>query len=202
MTFDHHALMHGRDYAGQDVTGWLAQEKFNGWRALWTGERLLTRQGERLLAPEWFTAGLPSHPLDCELHLGRGRLVEIQRVAWNRNSPLWREARLMVFDAPLAAGGIRERMASITHACEHAEVADVFAVGQDIGERLTVLLAAGGEGYMLREPSAPYRRGRTSSLIKLKSSRQVQVIGAHVRAAHATPDEFAQVQPSDGARIV
>lgn len=191
MTFDHHALMHGRDYAGQNVRGWLAQEKFDGWRALWTGDRLLTRQGERLLAPEWFTDGLPAMPLDGELYLGRGRLTEIQRLAWRRDCPLWREAVLMVFDCPDASGGILERLASITHACERAVIADVFAVGQDIGERLAALLAAGGEGYMLREPSAPYRRGRTSTLLKLKSSLQLQVVGERRRRSGLSATSLA-----------
>ena len=169
MTFDHHELMHGRDFAGQDVSGWLAQEKFRGFRACWNCTELRSRQGEKFSAPDWFIAGLPAAPLDAELYLGPNRESQLNGMVWNRNSPLWREARLMVFDAPMATGGILERLASVHHDCAQVTIADVFTVGPDIGERLAALLAAGGEGFMLREPDAPYTRGRSKSLLKLKS---------------------------------
>jgi len=30
-------MMNGTDWTGQDVTGWIVQEKFDGFRAFWTG---------------------------------------------------------------------------------------------------------------------------------------------------------------------
>ena len=58
-------MMNGTDYAGQDVTGWIIQEKFDGFRAFWTGSRLIARSGATINAPAWFTAELPAMPLDC-----------------------------------------------------------------------------------------------------------------------------------------
>ena len=161
-------LMHGRDWAGGSIDGWIAQEKFDGWRALWTGSQLLTRQGERICAPDWFIRGLPEAPLDCELYLGRGRLGAIGGMAWNSASPLWREAVLMVFDAPAAAGGHRARMRSVSWSCEFALAAPCFEVGPDIMDLLAELKANGGEGYMVREPHAGYRAGRSYHLLKVK----------------------------------
>lgn len=164
----HNALMHGTNRAGQDVTGWIAQEKFDGWRALWTGKRLITRQGQAIRAPRWFTDGLPSSPLDCELFLGRGRVNEMQRIAWNSGCPLWMAARLIIFDAPTASGGIIERLATVSHSSAYAIVAETFTVESDIMERLAELKLKDGEGFMLRHPSAPYVAGRTDKLLKLK----------------------------------
>lgn len=65
--FTHCDLMHGRDYSGQECRGWLAQRKFDGVFAGWDGERLFTREGHTILAPEFFTRGLPGYALCCEL---------------------------------------------------------------------------------------------------------------------------------------
>ena len=56
------------------VKGWLASEKLDGIRCIWTGEHLLTRQGKKFnFVPEWFMKFLPEGlPLDGELWCGRG----------------------------------------------------------------------------------------------------------------------------------
>ena len=51
---------------------WVS-EKLDGVRGYWDGEKLLTRGGEPIHAPQWFTAGWPNVPLDGELWAGRGR---------------------------------------------------------------------------------------------------------------------------------
>lgn len=168
MSFTHHDLMHGINFAGQDVAGWLAQEKLDGWRALWTGTDLVTRQGYDYCAPDWFTAGLPSTPMDCELYLGRGCAHQICKMSWNRKSNLWGAARLVVFDAPLASGGIFDRLMSLPDLPDHVQVLGLIPVASDMRDLLADLHAAGGEGFMLRKPSAPYKSGRTDRLLKLK----------------------------------
>ena len=52
-------LMHGENYAGQDVDGWLASEKVNGVCLAWGGAELWTRSGRNITAPGWFKAALP-----------------------------------------------------------------------------------------------------------------------------------------------
>jgi len=47
-------------YERQDVTGWIMSEKLDGVRAIWTGEKLISRNGNEFAAPGWFTAGLPA----------------------------------------------------------------------------------------------------------------------------------------------
>ena len=111
----HLDLMHGQDYGGQNVAGWLIQEKLDGLRALWTGSALITRSGNRFNAPDWFTAGLPSTLLDGELYAGRGTLRRLAgRLVSARSSADedWRGVTFNVFDAPNSRGGYVERKAA------------------------------------------------------------------------------------------
>jgi DNA ligase-1 len=163
-----HGLMHGRNWKGGTITGWIGQQKFDGWRALWTGERLISRQGVEFCAPDWFLKGLPVTPLDCELYLGPGRVGQISAMAWDAGSRLWREATLMTFDAPHAPGGYMARINSIAHHCEFAHVPSTFVVDERIRDRLAELKADGGEGFMVRDTQAGYRHGRSYHLLKVK----------------------------------
>src|SRR6185503_14134833 len=52
-----------------DPKGWWMSEKLDGVRAYWDGKQMLSRQGNKLHAPDWFIDKLPDHPLDGELFL-------------------------------------------------------------------------------------------------------------------------------------
>ncbi len=79
-----------------------ASEKLDGIRALWTGEHFLTRKGNRLSVPDWFTAKLPDRVLEGELWAGRGRFKEVQKVVMKENpAPSdWHDIKFMLFDLP------------------------------------------------------------------------------------------------------
>lgn len=172
----HLGLMHGKDYAGQRVGGWLCQEKLDGLRCLWTGAELVSRNGERFNAPAWFTAGLPAGvPLDGELYAGPGTLGRVSATLARHKSGAdadWQGVRFMVFDAPTVCGCFSDRAWFLRgiHAL-HTEIVATSAV-----ESLTKLRVAlkrlhksGGEGFILRDPSAPYVAGRTGTILKFKA---------------------------------
>ena len=46
-------------YGGQKISGWLMSEKLDGVRAIWTGSKLIIRNGNEFHAPAWFLAQLP-----------------------------------------------------------------------------------------------------------------------------------------------
>src|SRR3990172_6679701 len=73
-------MMHGYDYAGQDVFGWMASEKLNGCRAFWDGRAMWTRSGKIIRIPDVMRRTLPPEALDGEIHAGRGGF-EIARLA-------------------------------------------------------------------------------------------------------------------------
>ena len=183
----HLDLMHGRDYAaGQRIAGWLVQEKFDGLRCLWTGTELVSRNGERFNAPAWFTAGLPAGiPLDGELYAGVGSLGRISNLLARHKSGKdedWQRVWFMVFDAPAASGGYLERMTSFK--LPSLQLGRAVPVPEfssepwstrgpeglsELRRALKRLHKAGGEGFILRDPSAPYVAGRTGTVLKFKS---------------------------------
>lgn len=159
------ATMHGKDWSGENVSGWYWSEKFDGWRALWDGARLWTRQGCPIAAPAWWTACLHASPLDGELYLPGGTHRDIQRLEWDR-------LQFRAFDVPILGtifedaitmlGGLRARF-------------PFFKVGygmvRDIDHARQIMrgiVSRGGEGIMLRRPGSEYVNGRCGDLLKLK----------------------------------
>jgi DNA ligase 1 len=164
-------MMNGTDYAGQDVTGWIVQEKFDGFRAFWTGEKLIARSGATINAPAWFTAGLPPIPLDCELYAGRGGLCKVQSVIRSKSGK-WRGIMLVAFDSPSVVGGYELRHKSInTSLMPNHVFRPRLAIVENIEKAFFYfgkIKEQGGEGLMLRNPAAHYTPGRTTDLLKLK----------------------------------
>lgn len=67
-------LMLAKSYDGRaDPTGFWVSEKYDGVRGYWNGQRLLTRAGNPIASPAWFTADWPSTPMEGELWAGRGQ---------------------------------------------------------------------------------------------------------------------------------
>ena len=159
-----------------NVDGWLASEKLDGMRAFWTGSKLLSRNGKRIAAPEWFTASLPQDAkLDGELFLGRGQFQKTVSVC-RKEVPVaaeWRQVKFNVFDF-LTPGSrpFRERYALLkrrklprhVRVVEHQETSTA-----DVPALLQQYEALGAEGVMLRDPASQYERKRSSTLLKVKS---------------------------------
>jgi DNA ligase-1 len=153
-------------------------EKLDGMRAYWTKGRLWTRTGKPIYAPDWFTAGLPhSDDLDGELFLGRQRFDGCVSIARRQNaSNEWRQLKYVVFDCPTATGGIVNRLKKAEELL--SECGNEFAIihphtvcksEEELMEKLTEIQELGGEGLMLRHPSAAHRGGRTPDLLKVKT---------------------------------
>lgn len=173
---------------GIDVTAYWVSEKYDGVRALWTGQELLSRQGLPIRAPAWFTAGWPSVPLDGELWAGRGQFEQVQAAVAQglpQDAP-WRALRYMVFDLPGQPGGFGERLPHLRQTVAALNQPWVQAVPQwrvashsALMQQLRTHEKAGAEGLMLRRDDAPYRSGRSDDLLKLKSfeDAEARVIG-------------------------
>jgi DNA ligase 1 len=98
--------------------GYLISEKYDGVRALWDGVTLRFRSGGLIPAPSWFTAKLPSTPLDGELWMGRGQFDALSGAVRQQqpDDALWRSIRYMVFDQPASAANFSERLAALRQA--------------------------------------------------------------------------------------
>lgn len=160
--------------AGTDVRGWWASEKFDGIRAFWSGTELLTRQGNSIAVPEWFTDALPEWPLDGELWVGRRQFAKTLSIVRDAMpSAEWTQVRFLVFDAPQAAGGFEQRQAFLkqwnppphVRIVTHEQVANEA----DVQARLARVEQNNGEGLVLRRPGSRYSSGRSSDWLKVKS---------------------------------
>ncbi|WP_374554852.1 DNA ligase [Thermomonas sp.] len=171
-----------------DVAGYLVSEKLDGVRARWDGHRLLTRNGDPIDAPAWFTAGWPAAPLDGELWLGRGRFQQASDLvrAVRTDAAAWRAVRFMAFDLPADAAAFWQRASRLRALVAQANAPTLRAIAQTrvadraaLDARLRAVVAAGGEGLMLHRASARYRGGRSDDLLKYKpaADAEARVVG-------------------------
>ncbi len=159
------------------VSDYLVSEKYDGVRAIWTGERLLTRNGNPIHAPEWFVAPLPDVWLDGELWTQRQDFEAVSRIVRTNtpNDRLWRKVRYKVFDMPDAQLPFEQRYKNYSELvkqinAEHIEAVEQrrFTSPQALDEHLKVLVKNGAEGLMLHLASAHHAAGRSNALLKLK----------------------------------
>jgi DNA ligase-1 len=161
----------------QDLTGWWMSEKLDGVRAYWDGKALISRLGNRFHAPDWFLDGLPDHPLDGELWLGRKAFQRTVGIVRRQDrTDLWKEVTFVVFDAPALDAPFEDRFASVRdHAERHRPPylrAHEHATCESLDHlraELARVEALGGEGLMVRQPGSRYEAGRSTTLLKIKS---------------------------------
>jgi DNA ligase-1 len=166
-------MMHGVDYLGEDVSGWLMSEKYDGCRAYWDGETMWSRGGKVIAIPEAMRAALPSGgALDGEIHAGRGGFeVARQAVQYGRWTP---ECRFSVFDVP----SLKDHPFYIRYEALERELPADGQVNyvrhlwcRDVGNAVNYMKSiqfGDGEGVVLRDPSALYVSDRVESVLKLK----------------------------------
>jgi DNA ligase-1 len=168
----------------QDLTGWWMSEKLDGVRAYWDGKQFLSRGHNIYDAPAWFTAGLPKHPLDGELWIGRKKFQPASDIARSQGMPdRWKELKYLVFDAPEAKGPFEDRMKFLTDALPSWKSPVTSLVdhtlcesNSHLEEELERITGLGGEGLMVRKPGSHYERTRSSTILKVKKFLDMEVI--------------------------
>jgi DNA ligase-1 len=193
-----------------DPAGHLVSEKFDGVRAVWDGARLRFRSGLPLVAPRWFLDTLPPEPLDGELWTGRGEFERVSGTVRRAvpDDAAWRAVRYQVFDLPAVPGGFAERAARLERLAVGWRGTPLAAIAQwrlpdraALQHRLREVLAAGGEGLMLRHEDSPYAAGRSRAMLKLKPLQDAEavVIGHEPgRGKHAGRLGALRVRSGDG----
>jgi DNA ligase len=168
--------------ADVDVTRYWLSEKLDGIRAYWDGEKLWTRHGNLIHAPDWFTRDLPASALDGELWAGHNRFEFVSSVVLDADPQdvSWHEIRFMVFDLPQDAHPFERRLASLT-AMRDALPAFVQIVDQrrikdrdELLDELHRVVASGGEGLMLHRADSLYKADRSDDLLKMKPARDAE----------------------------
>lgn len=168
---------------GVDLSAYWLSEKYDGVRALWDGKQLLTRGGQVIAAPAWFTEGWPQVPMDGELWGGRGRFEDtVSTVRQQTPDDMgWRAIRFMVFDLPTHPGPFGERIEAYRTQVAAIHQPWVQAVKQvrvnsheALMRRLDETVRQGGEGLMLHRADAPYRAVRSDDLLKVKTHEDAE----------------------------
>ncbi len=162
---------------GTDVTQYLISEKYDGVRAVWDGKSFISRAGNLINAPAWFTKNFPKVALDGELWLGHGKFDALSG-AVRKDVPIdeeWKHISYMVFELPNAEGTFEARAKRIVEIVKTANISHLKAVKQyrvkddaELDFQLKKVVAAGGEGLMLHRADALYVTGRSNVLLKLK----------------------------------
>lgn len=170
-------LANDYDDADVDVSRYWVSEKYDGVRAYWDGKHLVTRAGNTIHAPEWFTRDWPIEPLDGELWAGRGQFEQVTATVRDLepDDEAWRHIRFMVFDLPARGETFSSRLEILRSLLAPTHIDWLSAVTQSrvaddaaLHLQLETIAAAGGEGLMLHKEDSLYRAERNDDLLKLK----------------------------------
>ncbi|MBA4329701.1 MAG: DNA ligase [Polaromonas sp.] len=173
---------------GVALQDYWVSEKLDGVRGYWDGQQLLTRGGERIAAPAWFTAGWPTTALDGELWAGRGQFSQAVSTVRQQtpDDAAWRRIRFMVFDLPAHGGPFSERIPALNAVVSRIDQPWVLAVPQHkvagpaaLQALLDKTVKLGGEGLMLHRGASIYQALRNDDLLKLKThdDAEARVLG-------------------------
>jgi DNA ligase-1 len=185
------ALMLANVYhPGIVLADYWVSEKYDGVRGFWDGQKLLTRGGQPVNAPAWFTANWPTTPLDGELWAGRGQFQKALSTVRQQtpDDSAWRGIKFMVFDLPTEPGSFTERLTTLNNAVAKLAVPWVQAVPQSkvashaaLQSQLKQVSKAGAEGLMLHRGSSRYKGLRNDDLLKVKTHDDAEAkVIAHI----------------------
>lgn len=171
-----------------DLAGYWVSEKYDGVRGYWNGQQLLTRSGNVIDVPAWFTSNWPRTAMDGELWLGYGQFSRVSTLVrtGEANDPAWHDVTYHVFDLPEHGGIFDTRVPAIRAAVTAIDSPWVVAIRQfhvhseqQLQAALQRVLDKGGEGLVLHRGDAPYKAGRGVGLLKVKpyQDAEAKVIG-------------------------
>ena len=169
--------------APSDITQYWVSEKYDGIRGYWTGKVLLTKQGNRINHPEWFTKNWPTTPLDGELWIARDHFQQTMSVVMRSvpNESDWQQVRFMVFDLPQHKGNFTERITEMKQQINLSNSNNLAVIKQnklnnlhELHRALDLVVKNKGEGLMLHHQHAYYHVGRSKQLMKLKQYQDAE----------------------------
>lgn len=183
-------IQHGVTYKSvADISNYYVSEKLDGVRGYWDGEKLLTRQGNLIDSPSWFTAQWPNYPIDGELWIGRGKFQILQSCVSQKEAEedqaisCWKNIRFMMFDLPSYGGDFTHRVKQMKTLLLQIPSLYLAMVNQvifsnmtDVEAKLARIISMDGEGLMLHRATSYYQSGRNQALLKLKKHQDAEAV--------------------------
>ncbi|SMN17103.1 DNA ligase (ATP) [uncultured Candidatus Thioglobus sp.] len=160
----------------KSIVGWVMSEKLDGIRGFWNGEQLISRGGNPIHAPIWFTQNYPPFAIDGELWTKRGDFENISSIVRSKDSgDRWHKITHQIFEVPNQSGGLLERLAILKAYLAKNPNTPISIIPQikiDVKKQLSNFLeevvSDKGEGVVVRNPDTAYQTGRLSSALKVK----------------------------------
>ncbi len=177
-----------KSYQQQPINDYLVSEKLDGVRAIWKNNQLVTRNGNVIHAPTWFTEDWPSEWLDGELWSSHGDFEFIASTVLDTkaNHQAWRKIRFYVFDMPNHSQAFHQRYLNykiLIEATPSDYLAAIeqrqFTTYQELDAYYQARINQGAEGIMLHAKDAQFSDGRSDNLLKLKpyQDAEAKVVG-------------------------
>ena len=164
------------DKQKHQITNWFMSEKLDGIRAYWNGRELLSKNGNKIYAPEWFINTLPNFELDGELWTKTEDFENVQNIVLDiKPSEQWQKITYNIFEVPNAKGNFQERLNIIeTWLIENPNkyikiIPQVKCKNEEhLESYLKELLDKKAEGIMIKNPNKKYFSGRSDDILKVK----------------------------------
>jgi len=160
----------------KEVVGWVMSEKLDGIRGFWDGEKLISRGGNPINAPAWFTQNYPPFAIDGELWTKRNDFENISSIVRRKGADdRWKNVTHHIFEVPNQQGGLLERLSVLEdylrkNPSPHLKVLTQTLIKnkQHLENFLEEVTSHKGEGVVVRNPNTLYETGRLSSALKVK----------------------------------
>ena len=169
-------------YGDENITAWLMSEKLDGIRGYWDGEKLHTRRGNKIFAPNWFLENLPPFELDGELWTKRSDFETIQNIVMDKTpSKDWQKITYNIFEVPNAKGNFLKRLNKARSWFEKYPINHVKIVNQikinnkkHLDDFLNEIIHKKGEGVIIKNPEKSYHTGRSPHVLKVKKAQDME----------------------------
>ena len=164
------------DKSKHNITNWYMSEKLDGIRAYWNGKEFISKNGNKIYAPFWFTKDFPPFELDGELWSKREDFENIQNIVLDETpTTKWNEITYNIFEVPNTDGNFNKRLEKITLWLEKNPNKFIKIIPQkicknesDLDNYLKELIAKKAEGIILKNPNLDYFTGRNENILKVK----------------------------------
>ncbi|MFT7008359.1 MAG: DNA ligase-1 [Colwellia sp.] len=173
-----------------DINQYWLSEKLDGMRGYWNGTDLLTRQGNLVHSPKWFTKNWPNTIIDGELWVKRNYFQQTLSCVRKKkiDEICWQFVRFMIFDLPEHGGTFTQRITAMQKlttkvSSPYLSMIEQFKLATDeqLDQSLNNVTKNNGEGLMLHLGGAYYHVGRTDNIMKLKKHDDAEaVVIAHI----------------------
>lgn len=160
-----------------NIKNWYMSEKLDGIRAYWNGKELISKNGNKIYAPNWFIKDFPPFELDGELWTKRDDFENIQNIVLDTNpSNKWKEITYNIFEVPNTKGDFPKRLEKLENWLLKNPNPYIKIISQIICKNKTDLIYyqeklsnKRAEGIILKNPNLEYEIGRSDNLLKVKT---------------------------------